>query len=236
MCPQCRRDEKDLRTVLQGAEALHEDIRRAMDKVDWDGFAERVAGAAFAGRPKPAASPSRTGRFWASLARPRWRPVFAGVLAGVLLGGGAMYVLLKPGVFRGPAASLRPSGELFDLVKLSLARREAIDYLDKSQALLLDFVQATPEAAVRSLRGGDSSLRAQNLLAKKRYLNRELESAEMAKALEICNLIEGLFLELAQVSENLTPEEAASIQRFVEDRNLLLRIRLVRKELEESEV
>jgi len=236
MCPQCRRDEEELRTVLKGAEGLQEDIRTAMDKVDWDGLAERIAAAAFAERPRTAVAPSRRGGFWASFARPKWRPVFAGVLAGVLVGAGAMYVLLKPGAFRGPTASLRPSGELVDMVKLSLARREAIDYLDKSQALLLDFVQATPEAAARSLRGGDSSLRAQNLLAKKRYINRELESVEMAKAREICNLVEALFLELAQVSERLTPEEAAGIQRFVEDRNLLLRIRLVRKELEESEV
>jgi len=237
MCAECGRERDGLRTILDGAEALHEDVRKAMDGVDWDGMAERIADTAFAGRRRTEAAPARRAGFWAALFAPPRRFVFAALLAGIVLGAGTMSLVLRPGVFRRPAAAaLRASGEFVDRVEFSLAKREAIDYLDKSQALLLDFVQATPEAAARSVSGGDSSRRARDLLAKKRYLNRGLESIRMAKAREICNQIEILFLELAQLSDELTPREAAEIQRFVEDKNLLFRIRLVRRELEESEV
>ncbi|MBM3295085.1 MAG: hypothetical protein FJY82_11275 [Candidatus Aminicenantes bacterium] len=237
MCAECGRERDGLRTILDGAEALHEDVRRAMNGVDWDGLAERIAGTAFAGRLRAEAVPARRRAFWADLFAPPRRFVFAALLAGIVLGAGTMSLVLRTSVFRGStAAALRPSGELVERVEFSLAKREAIDYLNRSQALLLDFVQATPEAAARSLSGGDSSRRARDLLAKKRYINRGLESVRMAKAREICNQIEILFLELTQLGGELTPQEAAEIQRFVEDKNLLFRIRLIRRELEESEV
>jgi hypothetical protein len=237
MCADCRREADDIQKILDGAEALQADVRRAMESVDWDQFSERIADAALAKRPRASAAPARPGRFWAALWTPRWRPVFAGALAGVLLGAAGMYLALKPGALgRSPAMGLRPSGEFIDKVEYSMAKRETIDYLAKSQALLLDFVQATPAAAARSLRSGPSIRRTQDLLAKKRYINRELDSVPMAKAREICNQIELLFEELAQLGGELTAEEAAKIQRFVEDRDLLLRIQLVRRELEESEV
>jgi hypothetical protein len=253
MCVDCRKEFDDIGKILDGAGALSADVRKAMAEVDWDAFAERVAQAALEGRRErgteaaAAAASARATRalrpagkrlsFWGTLLSPRWRPAFAGALGGLLLGSLGMYLALKPGVVdRSSAAALRASGEFIDRAELSLARREALDYLGKSQALLLDFVQAEPEAAAQTLRSGQASLRARDLLAKKRYLNRELESVPMAKAREICDQIELLFQELAQLSDELEAGEAARIQKFIEDRNLLLRIQLVRKELMDSEV
>jgi hypothetical protein len=58
----------------------------------------------------------------------------------------------------------------------------------------------------------------------------------MAKAKVICDQIELLFLELSQISDDLTGVEMKRIQSMIEDRRLLLKISLVEKELEESEV
>jgi hypothetical protein len=237
MCADCRREDNEIRTILEGADALHDDVRGAMAGIDWDGFADRIAEAAFSGRRRPADAPSRLRRFWAALFAPRWRPVLAGATAGIFLGAVGMYIALKPGIPERFRAAAGPGSiEFMDRVEVSLAKRETIDYLGKSRALLLDFVQASPETAAQSLRNGDASRRARDLLAKKRYLNSGLESDRMAKAREICKQIELLFTELAQLGDEFTAEEAARIQRFVEDRNLLLRIQLVRKELAESEV
>jgi hypothetical protein len=237
MCADCRRETDDIQKILDGAEALQADVRQAMKSVDWDRFAERVADAAFEKRRRKTEAPRRPGRFRSRLWAPGWRTVFAGALAGVVLGAIGMYLVLKPGAFGlSPAAAARPSVELIDRVEFSMAKRETIDYLAKSQALLLDFVQAPPAAAAQSLRNGQAARQARDLLAKKRYINRGLDSVSMAKAREICDQIELLFVELAQLSDELTAEEAAKIQQFVEDRNFLLRIQLVRKELEEREV
>jgi hypothetical protein len=119
---------------------------------------------------------------------------------------------------------------------MAVARRGTIDYLAKSQAFLLDFVQASPEEAARAVRSEASAGRTHDLLAAKRYIDPQLGQVRMAKAREICDQIESLFIELSQLSPELSAGEAAKIQRFVEDRQILLRIQILRKELEKSEV
>jgi len=127
------------------------------------------------------------------------------------------------------------SNEYLDRVEQAMARRDTLDYLDKSQYLLLDFIQASPE----ELRSGQSALnsnRARDLLARKKYLNSQLDMQRMAKAKAICDQIEMLFLELAQVGGELPEAELRRIQGFIEDRQILLKIKLLTEELEESEV
>jgi len=79
-------------------------------------------------------------------------------------------------------------------------------------------------------------VKARELLSKKKFLNPQLEKAQMAKAKEICDQIELLFYELAAVSEGLTEIERREMQNLIEDRSLLLKIRLLKKELQKSEV
>jgi hypothetical protein len=59
---------------------------------------------------------------------------------------------------------------------------------------------------------------------------------QLARAREVCNQIEFLFLELSQISDELTAEETARIKDFVEQKQLLLKIKLLKKELQEREV
>jgi ribosomal protein S13 len=58
----------------------------------------------------------------------------------------------------------------------------------------------------------------------------------MAKAKAICDQIEYLFYELTQISVQLSEEEISKIQKIIEERNLLLKIKLLKRELEQSEV
>ncbi len=58
----------------------------------------------------------------------------------------------------------------------------------------------------------------------------------MAKARNLCDQIERMFVELSLISEEISAEEAARIQRYIEEKNLLLRIKLLRGELAGSEV
>jgi hypothetical protein len=74
--------------------------------------------------------------------------------------------------------------------------------------------------------------RARDLVQKKRYLNAQLERYQMAKAKAICDQIELLFRELAQVSDELPAAELVRLRGFVEERQLLLKINLVKKELQ----
>jgi len=234
-CPECRRSLEDMRRILDGADAVREDIQKVMDTVDWDALPRQIAESAFAGKGR-APRVSRASSFWQALVQPRFRPVYAGLLAGIVVGAVGMFFALKPQIFR-PAAGPKysASSDFIDRVELQLAKRETLDYLDKSQYLILDFIQSPPGRA-RLSQKDLSPQRARDMLSKKRYINQQLDKMQLARAREVCNQIEFLFLELSQISDELTAEEAARIKDFVEQKQLLLKIELLKKELQESEV
>jgi len=236
MCPDCRKQWEDAESILRGAAALKDDVRKAMETVDWAALAGRIADTALA---RPADRPARERVRTFGTVRPMfgWKPAFAGALGGLLIGAAAMYFALRTPNAGGPARlGVYASGEFIDRAELSVAKRETIDYLDKSRALLLDFVQADPENAGRILKDESSVRRTSDLLAKKRLMNVHLDDTAMAKARKICDQIERLFVELSQISEDVSAVEAARIQKYIEEKNLLLRIKLLRGELAGSEV
>jgi len=234
-CPECRRTAEDVRKILDGAESVREELGDVMTGIDWAALPERIADAAFAGtKPAPVLSPART--FWKALFRPPYVPVFATLLVGVVLGAVATLLILNPPAGRRTAENkYSASSDLMDRAELQLAKRETLDYLDKSQYLILDFVQAGPGQS-RVLAKDSAAPRLQDILSKKRYINQHLDTIQMAKAREICNQIEILLLELSQIDGELTAREEAEIKEFIEQRQILLKIKLLRKELQESEV
>jgi hypothetical protein len=227
-CAACRREISGLRELLRDARTLGSDIEREMESVDWEAQAERIASAAWESRTRPEPGTGTRGfRFFA----PGLRPVLAGAVMGAVLGALAVFLILK----RGPAD--RPAGDRYfasadflERVDLEIARRDTLDYLEKSQYVLLDIVG--PDAGASAAAAG----RARELLAKKKFLNSELDKARMAKAREICDQIELLFYQLADVSSGLTDVQRSELRNLVEKKDLLLKIRLLKRDLQESEV
>jgi hypothetical protein len=229
-CPECRKEAEEFRRVLAGAGAVREEIREALRSVDWDALPERITNYVYDRAARPERTPKRE-RLWAWFVQPRLRPVVAGLAMGLIVGSLGMYLLLR----HTPSAAHRDTGffasrEFLDRVELEMARRETVDYLEKSQYVLLGMFGApgAPEAAHTAV----SAAQAKELLSKKKYLNPQLEKFQMAKAKAICDQIEALFLELAQISDELPGDELAKIQKMVRDRQLLLKINLVKQELQ----
>lgn len=229
-CPECRKEEEEIRRVLAGADAVKGEIREALRSVDWDALPGRIADYVYAHAEEPgkAAAGERL-RLWFRQAG--FRPVAAGVALGVLVGAFGMYIALKPPASRPDRGrEFYASREFLDRAELEMARRETVDYLERSQYVLLD-VLGSPAGAGKAGQG-ITTAQARELLSKKKYLNRELERFQMAKAKAICDQIETLFLELAQIGDGLPESELAKIRSMVEDRQLVLKINLVKKELQ----
>jgi hypothetical protein len=229
-CPECRKEEAELRRVLEGADAVKGEIQQALREVDWDALPGRIADYVYAGAGKPEKlSAGERVRMW--FLQAGLRPVAAGIALGVLLGSLGMYLVLRrPETGPGGGRGYYASGEFLDRAELEMARRETVDYLEKSQYVLLDFF-GTPSGQAGA-RPAASVAQARELLSKKKYLNRELEKFQMAKAKAICDQIEMLFLELAQLSDDLPEAELAKVRNLMQDRQLLLKISLVKKELQ----
>jgi hypothetical protein len=255
-CPACAKEFKTLEKILLSAgsldrevksrleEGLEEPVGRMLDflslemksalaGVDWDAQAEKIVSAVWDEKRQPQRKPRKVG-LWTFV--PRLKPVLAGLLLGVMVGAVGMFVAYRGGLFEKPKSeALFASREFLDRVDLEMARRETLDYLDKSQYVLLELAQT--QTVSGDCRLTDAAFReTKELLSKKKYLNPQLEKIRMAKAKEICDQIEMLFYELAQVSEGLTPAQCRGIQDMIEGKNILLKIKLLKKELQESEV
>jgi hypothetical protein len=232
-CPDCADEARAVEKLLESADSLGRDVQAALAGIDWDLQAEKTVAAVWDERARSAAGPKR-GRPWV----PAWgfRPVLAGLLLGIMVGAAAMYVVFRGGVARkSPDKAFFASDEFLNRVDQEMARRETLDYLEKSQYVLLELAQSQSEGG--NCRLTEAAAReTRELLAKKKYLNPQLEKARMVKAKAICDQIEILFYELAEVSESLTPAQCRGIQSLIEEKNILLKIKLLKKELQESEV
>lgn len=236
-CADCRSELAALRQVMQGAETFQEDMEKAMAAVDWDALPSKIADRVFQ-RPQVSVRPSRSSRLLGLLLRPSLRPVYAALFAGIILGVVLTLVVLRPsGSIPSPAEGvfLLPQGAL-DSMDVEVARRETLDYLEKSRYLLLDFVQSTDERSAGFWQSDFAAQKTRDLLSKKKYLNQQLDKYKLAKAKIICDQIELLFLELTQISGELAEAELQALRDLIEEKQILLKIKLVTKELEESEV
>jgi hypothetical protein len=247
VCDKCGKDDEDLRTILAGAEAMRDELGSAMQGVDWDGLSERIADRAVSEARVRKAEPSRVPqRGW------RWSPLLTGAAAGLVVGVLATFLYLRRGPvpLTGPGAApvaasaeaYAASGDFLQRVELEMAKRATIDYLEKSEYMLLDLLEPRPATgagaaavAAAAAEGGASAERARALLAKKRFFNANLDDIRMAKARALCDQIEILFLELSQLQTELDPKQAAELRKYVEDKQLLLQIRLLKKELRGNE-
>jgi hypothetical protein len=229
-CPDCRAEADEMRRVLEKTEAVKAEIRQAVASVNWEALPATVADRAFAASRKPErAFPAA--RPWGGLSALRMKPALAGLAAGLVVGAATMYFALKaPGLRPGQDTGYYASGEFLDRAELTMARRNTLDYLEKSQYVLLDVFESAGEGAAGP--AAFNSEQARDLLSRKKYLNAQLERFQMAKAKAICDQIEMLFLELAQISGDLPAAELGRIRGFVEERQLLLKINLVKKELQ----
>jgi len=232
-CSDCAAEGRALERLLESADSLGQDMKAALAGIDWDVQAEKIVAAVWEEKARPQRE-TRRERRW--LFRPWFKPVLAGLLLGIMVGASAMFVVYRSGMLeKPPAEAFFANNEFLGRIDQEIARRETLDYLEKSQYVLLELAQTQTESGDCRLTEA-AARETRELLSKKRYLNPQLEKARMAKAKAICDQIEILFYELAQVSENLTPAQCRGIQNMIEEKNILLKIKLLKKELQESEV
>jgi hypothetical protein len=227
-CPECRAEAEAVERLLQETEAVRAEIRAAAASVDWETLPGLIADRARAASRKPERAPSRP---WGWLLPLRMSPALAGLVAGLVVGAAAMYFVLRaPGARPGQDLGFYASQEFLDRAELEMARRNTLDYLEKSQYVLLDVFEPAGEGG--GVPAALSAERTRDLLSRKKYLNGQLERFQMSKAKAICDQIEMLFRELSGISEEMSAAELERIRDLVEERQLLLKINLVRKELE----
>ena len=233
-CASCQQEIDRLNEVKIGADSFQIDIDKVMFSVDWDSLPAQVTNKVLEKEIKESQE-FWLSRFIGAIFKPTLKPVYASLVVGILLGSVLTMVVMRTLVQKveQKAQILMPQ-DYIERVELEMARRETLDYLNKSQYLILDFVQASSEEDQTLWQRKFASQRAKDLLTKKKYINRQLDTFQMVKAKEICNQVEFLFFELAQMTDQAPAWRLKEILDLIEDKQLLLKIKIIKKELEKS--
>ena len=231
-CSACQEELERTKKLLSLADGFKEELKQVMGTVDWESLPGAITEKVWAKQEEPVRAGS-SGR----QVRWRWQPMTAGLVLGLLLGLALTFLVIKsqkPALITAQQDSrINLPADFVERVDMNLARRDTIDYLERSQYLLLELLQADQGQESAGFLQPDN---IQKLLTEKKYLNARLEDLQLLKAKAICDQIEFLFLELSQLSPGLTAVELEKVRRMIEEKQLLLKINLVKKELQQSEV
>ncbi len=233
-CPHCREELEEFKKISQVADDFKQDIDVAMASVDWETLPSQISEEVFKKDVRP---PRRSwlGQVPGFLFQPRLRPVYAALFIGAVLGTILTFMVLRaPQPGEVADSEFFASQDFLENVELEMARRATLDYLERSQYLLLDFVQSPSQRSADFWKSEYAAEQARSLIEKKRYINPQLDKFQLAKAKAICDQIEFLFYELTEISVQLSAQEVSKLQRMIEDKQILLKINLLKKELEKQ--
>ena len=166
-------------------------------------------------------------RGWAGLGLPRWAFVALAVLP---LSIGLIWTLRFQGsVPPAPAPAAAAAGNEAFLARMhtAYAREATAQYLAGCHALLLDFVSADKTCAGDRFDVSLEVVRARQLLQEKQMLNAELHLPDVARAKALCDELESFLVGLSMAQECEAGDTVHGMERFIESKQLLLRINLM---------
>ncbi|MCX7975394.1 MAG: hypothetical protein N3B16_12990 [Candidatus Aminicenantes bacterium] len=229
-CSECQQDLAILKAIRVASLNIKREIEKEVEEINWEVMARMVNQRIDQLDRKPAeVSTWRLFHRWA---------VAAGVMVGLLIGLLSYHYLLRP--------LLKPKEEIIkahsfyqvpddflERVDEEMARKEVLNYLEKCRLVFLSMKQATEvdldEAIILPKE------RIQDLIRQKRYFSPQLDSFRLSKARQILEEIDTLLFELALMNERANPEEKKEVAKFIEEKQLLLKIQLLQQELDEGE-
>lgn len=176
--------------------------------------------------------------------RTLWLPLSYGsagwalsLAATVVIGFGLIYWAGRVADRTVPSTEIRPpvaaSGNAAFLGRIYAAHARAAtsEYLAACQDLLVDTLRAEPNCDERKYDVSAEVTRARDLLHRKRLLDPELGSPEVARAKELCDELEGFLLNLSLSEKCESRDKLLRIEHYVRKQQLLLRIRVLQGEL-----
>jgi hypothetical protein len=159
-------------------------------------------------------------------------PLLAAAATLVVLIGLGAYFWAWPGVRRGAGENAgRLSLPAAAHLRSGMAREEMISYLQQSQLMLTDLLQDCAGDDTPAWEINLYSRQAKELLLKKKYFRQNLPAADWLKVRNISERIDWLNYEILQLRGDQFCGQVDRLQRIMERENILLKLRLLEKEL-----
>jgi len=220
-CPACRRELADWRSLLSAAARPAAEADAVLQAIDWDEVTARIM-AGVEAHPAPGRKPEPLFSF----------AFLAAAAALIVVAGLGLFFWTRPkGAAFPQAGGNRLSASAATHLQSGLAREEAISYLQQSQLMLTDLLKdcASEEVAAWELRL--YSQKARELLVKKKYVQQSLPAVEWLKVRNVSERIDWVNYEILQLEDRQLCGQIGRLQRIMENEKLLLKIRLLEKDL-----
>lgn len=166
---------------------------------------------------------------------PAWRWAWA---AGGFAAASALAIMVLPRAARTPAPAptgaeeVYASEEALRRLERTLAREQAVRYLNQAQDVLVTMASAPPcEKNDRRLDVEEEARRSRELL-ERRALLVELSGDDVASARPVLEDVEQMLREVAALESCVRVGDVERVQREMERRRLLMKIRLMSRELQ----
>jgi len=222
-CPSCLAEAEELRTLrgwLSDPELFAPDGSYA-----WQILPETLAARAKTGR-----------RAWLPLSygSAGWALSLAATLVigfGLIYWAGSVADRPVPSTAAGPPVAAPGNAAFLGRIYAAHARAATSEYLSACQDLLVDTLRAEPSCDERKYDVSAEVTRARDLLYRKRLLDPELRSPEVARAKGLCDELEGFLLNLSLSEKCESRDKLLRMEHYVRKQQLLLRIRVLQGEL-----
>ena len=163
---------------------------------------------------------------WSVLRIPRWATVIAAVL---VLASGLIWTLRRPALLTPAPPSAAASGneEFLGKVRTAHALRATDLYLTACRDLLIDLVSSEKKCEGELYDVSFEVARARQLLQQKRLLDSDLSVPQIERAKGLCDDLEHFLLNVSASQECESRDAIESMERYIENEQLLLRIHLL---------
>lgn len=221
LCADCRRRWRLEHFIRSQSDALASEAERVMAGIDWPEVTAQIV------RRARQCEKSGVRRFRLPVILRHWAQ--AAAVLGLLAAGGLLGLWLahRPAV---QSENVVLSAESLTRLETRLVGGQIADYLDQSQLLLADMMKQCRQSGISDWEMQMQAGKIKELLLKRKYFNPQLSRLEFQKARGLCDQIDFLFYDLAQIQRPDRCTQITRIQEQVRREDMLLKIRLLAAE------
>jgi hypothetical protein len=228
-CPSCREEYNRTKDVFAGIGDLLEECDQVSKTVNWEGDFQESS--------QNPISLQKANRFRFPSLLSGWKVASFAFATVFIMGMLAGYFIFRPLDSKG-IRSGKPlgTGAALQLMENALSRKQVLDYFTQTQLVLtgiMEKCQIGPESRSNPNFNVD---RIRRLLKKNRFFSQDLNRPEFMSSRNLLNRIEFILFEILTLDGQVSCEKLQRLQRLVQQERLLLKIRLIQKELTTYEV
>jgi hypothetical protein len=218
----------ELKKVQDYLYQIKDDIHNEASQINWEKYALEIIRKA---KIKDVSSKSTTKEFsnWFFKA-----PYKLGFAAVSIIAFGLIFLFLMK---RNDPMNEQPiiQANSVENMENTLAKNETVEYLRQS-GIVLSSVANMPTRGFNNDALKQNADQAKSLLLKKKYINRNLNNYELSNAQSICNQVEYLLYDISQLKNSSDTDSLNSLKTIIQDKKIMLKIKLVQSEITNKEV